>query len=657
MTAFWTSLRLVVAVAVLSATRLEAKFTHSAYLDAAREKYFLQWRYDAETITFRVEVATLGYVGFGISPNGDMTGSDIVTGFVTDQGDTFFFDRYATARAMPTIDSSQDWTLESSGENGTHTFLQFSRKLVLCDHTDRTIEAGTTRVIWAYHGEDPPHDTELMYHGETRGARSLMLLSGPQNAELPEQVQTMEFLNDAYAVPYKKVTNYLYRGFKVPDLGGKKHVIAFEPVVQAGNEAVIHHMFLYACLEDLDPNLYDGVQYLRESRDIPADWRSCKVTIIVWDVGGVGMHYPEKVGLSVGAPGDPTFLLMETHYNNAQRKKGMKDSSGIRLLYTSELREYDLGLMQLGMEVGHTQIIPPGSQSFVSVGNCYPDCLEKAMEAESIDKINVIGVHFHAHLAARKMRVRHVRNGVELPWLGNDENFDFNFQQTIRLQKEREVLKGDYLIVECTYDTTDREEITHGGPNTQDEMYLGHILHYPKMKLRRCKSNPHRVAYLEALGATEVMFRAGKDDFVPIQPPQMAGKSMKKLLHSVSWNEELRQKFQAVQRTGKTSVICMKKDNSWEEFHQQTLTMREPPPVILHPFEETDACKTQGTGASRLKMRQGSKKSINGVHGHEANAENKSGIKKGSRRKTRKNHRKLSLSPWRHHRRARKISW
>eukprot|EP00058_Branchiostoma_floridae_P026365 XP_002611856.1 hypothetical protein BRAFLDRAFT_83120 [Branchiostoma floridae] len=131
---------LVVAVAVLSATRLEAKFTHSAYLDAAREKYFLQWRYDAETITFRVEVATLGYVGFGISPNGDMTGSDIVTGFVTDQGDTFFFDRYATARAMPTIDSSQDWTLESSGENGTHTFLQFSRKLVLCDHTDRTIE-------------------------------------------------------------------------------------------------------------------------------------------------------------------------------------------------------------------------------------------------------------------------------------------------------------------------------------------------------------------------------------------------------------------------------------------------------------------------------------------------------------------------------------
>eukprot|EP00058_Branchiostoma_floridae_P026353 XP_002611844.1 hypothetical protein BRAFLDRAFT_83132 [Branchiostoma floridae] len=184
-------------------------------------------------------------------------------------------------------------------------------------------------------------------------------------------------------------------------------------------------------------------------------------------------------------------------------------------------------------------------------------------------------------------------------------NFPYPFPEGRRY---RRLVLGDYLIVECTYNTNDREEITHGGPNTQDEMCLGHILHYPKMKLRRCKSNPHRVAYLEALGATEVMFRAHKDDFVPIQPPQMAGKSMKKLLHSVSWNEELRQKF------------------------QQTLTMREPPPVILHPFEEADVCKTQ------------------------ANAENKSGTKKGSRRKTRKNHRKLNLSPWRHHRRARKIS-
>ncbi|KAI8504838.1 DBH-like monooxygenase protein 1 [Branchiostoma belcheri] len=684
-----------------------------------------------------------------------MTGSDIVTGFVTEQGDTFFYDRYATARAPPTVDASQDWTLEASGENGTHTFLQFSRNLVLCDSTDRSIKAGTTRVIWAYHEQDPPHDTALMYHGETRGARSLMLLdgTGDTDRDMPADVQKLDFRND-YAIPESRVTNYLYRGFKIPDFGGKKHVIAFEPIVQPGHESLVHHMFLYACLKDLDPDMYDGVQHLRHYKGFPADWNTCRITVIAWDVGGThlrhykgfpkdwnacritviawdvggthlrhyhgfpqdwnacrvtviawdvggkhlrhykgfpadwntcritviawdvggahlrhykgfpadwnacritviawdvggkplrhyrgfpqdwnscritviawdvggahirhykgfpadwntcritviawnvggnGTHYPENVGMSIGAPGDPKFLLMETHYNNPQHKEGIRDSSGLRLLYTSDLREHDLGFMQLGMEaIGWTQIIPPGSQSFVSVGTCYPDCLEKAMEEASIDKVNVIGVHFHAHLAARKMRIRHVRNGVELPWLGNDENFDFNFQQTVRLQEEREILKGDYLIAECTYNTTDRRKVTYGGMSTQDEMCLGHILHYPSLKLRRCKSNPHEAAYMAALGATDVTFSKAKNVY---------GRNLRKLLHTVTWTEELRQKFQEVQRSGQTSAICLNQDASLETFNQQKVAIREPPPqkvairepppVILQPYEEPDVC-------------------------------------------------------------------
>ncbi|KAI8495243.1 DBH-like monooxygenase protein 1 [Branchiostoma belcheri] len=674
MASFWTRVWIVAAMTVTLATCLEGKFTHSAYLDPAREKYFLQllngqgrhslsatesrvtWRLDADTITFRASVATLGYVGFGISPNGDMTGSDIVTGFVTDHGDTFFYDRYASARTTPTIDASQDWRLEASGENGTHTFLQFSRNLVLCDSTDRTIKAGTTRVIWAYHDQDPPHDTALMYHGETRpGARSLMLLDVPQNREMPDDVQTIDLLN-MYRV-MKKQTVYWYRGFKVPDLGGKRHIIAFEPVLQPGHEGMIHHMDLYTCLKDVDPDMYDGVQHARHSHEFPEDWHSCKIRLVAWEVGGEGIYYPEKAGLSVGGPDDPTFFLMETHYNNPQHKtvryqskfliillnvpndwaartcggkefhtvapeylsdrlytsswgldfsrtsipdeRGLPvmvfcivDRSGLRLLYTSELRQHDLGFMQLGMEVARTLIIPPGSQAFVTVGTCYPDCLEKAMEEESMEKIHVIGVHFHTHLAGRKMKMRHVRNGVELPWIRNDENFDFNCQQTVSLQKEVEVLKGDYLIVECTYNTTDRRKVTYGGLSTEEEMCFGHILHYPNMKLRRCKSNPHKASYLTALGATEVTFSAAENDYVPIQPRHMAGKTIQKLLHSIDWDENTRQTFQTLQRTGNTSVTCMKKDTSVEAYHQQLITMREPPPAILHPFEEQDVCKT-----------------------------------------------------------------
>lgn len=53
--------------------------------------YELYWTFDnaAETISFAVRVQTTGWVGFGISPNGQMPNSDVVIGWVKD-GNTFF---------------------------------------------------------------------------------------------------------------------------------------------------------------------------------------------------------------------------------------------------------------------------------------------------------------------------------------------------------------------------------------------------------------------------------------------------------------------------------------------------------------------------------------------------------------------------------------
>ncbi len=48
--------------------------------------YMLYWKFDKakETITFSVRVKTTGWVGFGLSPTGDMIGSDVVIGWVAD---------------------------------------------------------------------------------------------------------------------------------------------------------------------------------------------------------------------------------------------------------------------------------------------------------------------------------------------------------------------------------------------------------------------------------------------------------------------------------------------------------------------------------------------------------------------------------------------
>ena len=68
---------------------LAAEYAFTATL---HESYELFWSYDldAETISFAVRVRTEGWIGFGISPNGQMPGSDVVIGWVDAEGQVFF---------------------------------------------------------------------------------------------------------------------------------------------------------------------------------------------------------------------------------------------------------------------------------------------------------------------------------------------------------------------------------------------------------------------------------------------------------------------------------------------------------------------------------------------------------------------------------------
>ena len=47
-------------------------------------RYRLLWNIGNDNITVEIQVFTEGWVGFGLSPNGDMTGSDIVTAWINE---------------------------------------------------------------------------------------------------------------------------------------------------------------------------------------------------------------------------------------------------------------------------------------------------------------------------------------------------------------------------------------------------------------------------------------------------------------------------------------------------------------------------------------------------------------------------------------------
>ena len=87
-------LLLLLAVLATSSTRAahdlsqEYRFARSLTDD---DQYWLHWSIDTEkdTISLAVNVSTTGWVGFGISPNGQMPNSDVVIGWVNDVGNQF----------------------------------------------------------------------------------------------------------------------------------------------------------------------------------------------------------------------------------------------------------------------------------------------------------------------------------------------------------------------------------------------------------------------------------------------------------------------------------------------------------------------------------------------------------------------------------------
>lgn len=80
---------LLLLVLVASGVALQSQYRFSRTLDTSGQ-YLLYWSFDDDTISFAVNVETTGWVGFGLSPNGQMPQSDVVIGWVDDTGEVHF---------------------------------------------------------------------------------------------------------------------------------------------------------------------------------------------------------------------------------------------------------------------------------------------------------------------------------------------------------------------------------------------------------------------------------------------------------------------------------------------------------------------------------------------------------------------------------------
>ncbi|XP_078698163.1 DBH-like monooxygenase protein 1 homolog [Branchiostoma floridae x Branchiostoma belcheri] len=526
------------------------EFTHQEYLDE-EGKFLLFWKFDEEKIEFEAQVQTTGWVGLGLSPNGGMPGSDIAIGWVKD-GTAHLTDRYAEAKAQPPVDESQDWELVSGNENGTHTVLRFNRRLTTCDVRDRVINDDTMRVLWAWHDNDPEDESGPSgpaYHGTNRGARATLLL----NRKLTETpavgtAHTFDLIMNNVSIPSHQDTTYWCRVFEMPTLASKHHIIKAEPVITEGNEGVFHHLILYKCRRNpnitLVPQEHPGHECY--TPNMPSDWSDCYEgsMVVAWAIGGGDVIYPEHVGYPIGDEEGTGYVLMEVHYDNPQLASGISDSSGIRITYTPELRDHDMGTLEVGVLVTQYHVIPPDTEEFTSSGFCNAECLSAFIE-ESGEPIKIIGVMLHAHLLGVRLNARLIHNGTETE-IARDDNYDFNLQSTRMLKEEVTVYPGDVLITECTYSSAHKNSVTYGGLSTTDEMCETFFLYYPRFNLSFCDSmaNIHHVVNFAGV---QNFYFDGFFNVHVLEPENMVNMSYREVMEAVPWSREKARDFEELQ--------------------------------------------------------------------------------------------------------------
>ncbi|CAL8068132.1 unnamed protein product [Orchesella dallaii] len=553
----------------------ENPLRHTRTLDP-RGNYRLEWEVDwkEERVIFNVTAATRGYIGFGLSRKGKMSGADIVIGGVDKNGKPYFSDRHAIGNQLPVLDQSQDWTLHEAWERGGLTFLSFSRPFDTCDKVGDLVisENSLVSVIWAY-GEN---DDELEYHYERRGVYDLYLLDpnlAPQSlidrfnrrsmASIPPRLgvggssgaaTNLFRIQTQRTVPLQD-TLYWCSFHRVPTTT-KHHIIGYDVTFPSETDRRhVHHVLLHRCVSQpgsttaqtlSQSSLNDGGPCYLTDAIGPPGFAFCRELSVVWGVGGTAIFFPPHVGLSMSENGEEYFML-QVHYDNPNLLSNLRISSSIDLYYTSTLRQNDGGILNIGATAPGTTnlVIPPSSIDHVITGHCASRCTQRMFPSQGI---SVFATLLHTHVTGRAARLRQFRGGKELPWVIADDNFNFNYQQIRLLPEEKRILPGDHLAARCVYDSTLRNgSVVTGGYSTREEMCLAFMFYYTRIPgTYNCLSDIQEASYTEnLLGIRNTTFDLNRRETVVTNPTEVSGQTVSNYLTNyLEWDLPLREEVQ-----------------------------------------------------------------------------------------------------------------
>ena len=165
----------------------------------------------------------------------------------------------------------------------------------------------------------------------------------------------------------------------------------------------VHHFILYASF-----SANDGI-----SQDECSEGPDFLELVYVWAPGDGTLNLPENVGLPLLGEGGYKSFRLEIHYDNPDLVSGVLDSSGVRIYYTSQLREQELGVFQIGdpdIWLYGQPVVPDCLPGDVELGRHTFTC-GGACTAEAItEPVTVFREYMHMHATGVRMQNDMIRD-------------------------------------------------------------------------------------------------------------------------------------------------------------------------------------------------------------------------------------------------------
>ena len=198
--------------------------------------YYLYWKHDNVDITFEIHYKnTSKWIAFGIQ-SAENSYSDLIIGWINEDGTGHFSDRKLTNQNILTVDESQDWIIKDAFNSSDYKILIFTRKIKqFCNSNnpdDLDIQTGSNMIVYAL-GKQVNNNNGSVLDFSTVKVNSSITLLNP-NIGGTFECQNKQLASTFTSQPTGIYTNFIdlidngiyrfYWNFTSTDLIGEIHV-------------------------------------------------------------------------------------------------------------------------------------------------------------------------------------------------------------------------------------------------------------------------------------------------------------------------------------------------------------------------------------------------------------------------------------------------